>query len=114
MNRGFNKIAKRHLISMILFFSLTTFFAQTVSANQIGEADVGITFKKTEDETPPPLRDNTPTADKVKPVNKRVRLPNTGETVKQLALLISGMILIVICFALILDKQIKMSSDRTS
>ncbi|EOH92597.1 LPXTG-domain-containing protein cell wall anchor domain [Enterococcus haemoperoxidus ATCC BAA-382] len=111
MNQGLNKIAKKQLISIVLFFSLTTFFAPTVWANQAGEADVGITFKKTEDDTPAPPRDNTPTADKAKPINKRVRLPNTGETVKQLTLLISGMILIVISFAVILDKQIKLNSD---
>lgn len=113
MNSGLNKIGKKQLISMILFFSLTTFFAPTVSANEIDEADVGIMFKKTEDDTPPPIRDNTPTADKAKPINKRVSLPNTGETVKQLAILIGGMILIVISFAVILDKQIKLSSDES-
>lgn len=112
MNQGLSKIGYTKIITILLFFSVTTFFTQTVSANQIGEADVGITFKKTEDDTPPP-RDNTPTADKVKPINKRVSLPNTGETVKQLTLLISGMILIVISFAVILDKQIKMSSDES-
>ncbi|ALS00023.1 cell wall protein [Enterococcus silesiacus] len=110
MNPGHNKIRKKQLISIILFFSLTTFFAPTVSANQTGEADVGITFKKMEDDTPAP-HDNTLTADKPKPINNRVKLPNTGETVKQLSLLISGMILIVISFAIILDKQIKVSSE---
>lgn len=82
-----------------------------VYANQADEADVGITFKKTEDDTPPPKRDDTITADKGTPINKRVRLPNTGETVKHLTILITGMILIVISFALVLDKQIKVSSD---
>lgn len=101
----------KRVITTILFFSLTSFFAPMVSANQRDEADVGITFKQTEDDTPPPPHDNTPTADKAKPINKRVRLPNTGETVKQLALLVSGMILIVISFAVILDKQIKMNND---
>lgn len=113
MNQSLSKLSIKRLITILLFFSLTTLFAPAVSANPIGEADVGITFKKNEEDAPLPPRDNTPTADKAKPINKRVRLPNTGETVKQLTLLISGMILIVISFAIILDKQIKLSSDES-
>ncbi|OJG74136.1 LPXTG-domain-containing protein cell wall anchor domain [Enterococcus quebecensis] len=93
----------------MFFFSLTIFLAPSVFANEAGEAEVGITFKETEDVTPP-LRDNTLTADKSKPINKRVSFPNTGETVKQLTFLISGMILIVISFAVILEKQIKIGN----
>ncbi|MBO0441566.1 LPXTG cell wall anchor domain-containing protein [Candidatus Enterococcus ikei] len=112
MNQSLRKILNKRLIIIILFFSLTTFFVPTASANQIGEAEVGITFKQTEDDIPVPPRDNTPTADKAEPINKRVKLPNTGETVKQLTVLIGGMILIVTSFAIILDKQIKGSINE--
>ncbi|EOL46407.1 hypothetical protein [Enterococcus caccae] len=113
MNRGLKKISMKRLLLLIIVFGFTSVFAPTASANQLGEGDVGITFKKTEDDTPPPPQphDNTPTADDDQPINKRVRLPNTGEVVKQLTFLVSGMILIVISFAIVLDKQIKASSD---
>ncbi|WP_207696240.1 hypothetical protein DOK67_0002027 [Enterococcus sp. DIV0212c] len=111
MNRGIKKISNKRLLAILLFFGFISMFAPAVSANQLGEGDVGITFKKTEDDVPPQPHDNTPTANNDQPINKRVRLPNTGEVVKQLSFLISGMILIVISFAVILDKQIKVSGD---
>ncbi|WP_086313737.1 hypothetical protein A5821_001270 [Enterococcus sp. 7F3_DIV0205] len=112
MNWDLKKISMKRLLLIILVFGFTSVFTPIASANQLGEGDVGITFKKTEDDAPPPPpHDNTPTADDDQPINKRVRLPNTGEVVKQLTFLVSGMILIVISFAIVLDKQIKASSD---
>lgn len=110
MNQNRSKTFNTRFLWSLFCISLTCFWTLPVSANSVSEADVGITFKQTEDDTPSP-QNNTPEADKAKPINKRVSLPNTGETVRQLTWLISGMIIIVIGFVVILDRQVKLSSD---
>ena len=111
MNQKRRQSFSSQFLLTLLFGVVTCLWAIPVyanDANQANDIDVGIMFKKTEDETPS-SKDNTPGAEKEKPINKRVSLPNTGETVKQLSFLIGGMILIVIGFAIILDRQVKMS-----
>lgn len=72
--------------------------------------DVGITFtessNKSGKEEPKPPKDNTITANKGQAINKRVNLPQTGETIKQLSLFMAGIVLVVIVFAFALDQQV--------
>ncbi|MGX7149428.1 cell wall protein [Enterococcus ureasiticus] len=114
MKQKFGKTLKNRLVIIIFFFSLTLLLipTPTVFADEGGTADVGITFKHTQDEVlTSSSRENTPSTGKSKPINKRVSLPNTGEMLKPLTFLVSGMLLIVISFSIILDRQIKVGGN---
>lgn len=82
-----------------------------VSGEHTGPADIGITFTKgtepSDKKEPRPSQDDTPTATKGLAINKQVRLPQTGETIKHFSLLVLGLMLVAMVFALALDQQIK-------
>lgn len=108
MNRGVREL-KFLFVAMILIFSLVVLTPE-VKGEKAEQWEVGITFTESSDKpgkvVPKPPKDNTITANKGQAINKRVTLPQTGETVKQLSLFVAGIVLVVMVFALALDRQV--------
>ncbi|WP_314065617.1 hypothetical protein [uncultured Vagococcus sp.] len=77
------------------------------------QANVGIGFNDSPTKLPDTKLpdDNTPKAGVQPSVTKGPLLPQTGEMMTHLGILISGMIVIILMFVMVLDKQIHLSED---
>jgi LPXTG-motif cell wall-anchored protein len=102
-----SKYIKIFFTGLVLFVSMIHFSSVNVLAEDLDKSEVGIQFEKTIDSSDEPTpKDNTP---KPKDGNeakiKKLNLPNTGELIKNLSLLVGMMILIATVFVFILDKK---------
>lgn len=79
-----------------------------------GSADVGIEFNDNSATKPPAPQlpyDDTPKGGVEPNVTKGPLLPQTGEMMTHLGILISGMVVIIVIFVVILDKQIQLTEE---
>lgn len=106
-----NKVKHLKHILMVMGVLVSLVVGATQASAQMPRDEVGIGFKEAGNKPKEkPIYDDTPTASKGKAINNHVRLPQTGELVKQLSLFMMGIVLIVLVFAFALDEQVKGST----
>lgn len=98
-------------VAVILMVSL---LVGVFTWGQVAEAksgDVGIGFNDNPTKLPSTdlPYDNTPKADD--PIVMKRPLPQTGEMLTHLGILMSGILVIILMFVMALDKQIRLSED---
>lgn len=106
------KKAEKMMKKLLVIGLLVGFSINTCSVGQAftkSETDLSITFTEgsqgKDKPVVPPKKDDVPKIQKEKVISRQSKLPQTGEVAKQLGVLLTGLLLVLIVFIWFRNKQ---------